>query len=66
MKRAEKIKEFLRMSKEGLVHLLKEKKEKLRELRFDLSSGKVKNVREIRGIKRDIARIATLVKAKSI
>lgn len=36
--------------------------EKLRELRFNLAGGKVKNIREIRQTKRDIARILTLLK----
>ncbi|PJA02555.1 50S ribosomal protein L29, partial [bacterium (Candidatus Gribaldobacteria) CG_4_10_14_0_2_um_filter_36_18] len=36
--------------------------EKLRQLRFDLASGKVKNVREIREIKKDIARMITLIR----
>jgi len=40
---------------------LTENRERLRTLRFDLASGKVKNVREIRKIKKDIARILTLL-----
>ena len=36
--------------------------EKLRQLRFDLSAGKVKNVREIRKFKKEIAQILTLSK----
>jgi len=36
----------------------------LRDLRFALSGGKVKNVREIREVKRDIARISTIIKEK--
>jgi len=42
-----------------LKKLLQDNREKLRELRFNLESGKVKNVREIRKIKKDIARILT-------
>ena len=48
-------------SKSELQKLLEDNQEKLRQLRFDLASGKVKNVREIRKIKRDIARILTIL-----
>jgi ribosomal protein L29 len=34
----------------------------LRQLRFDLVSGKVKNVKEIRETKKDIARILTILR----
>lgn len=47
-----------------LKKLLADNRERLRVLRFDLASGKVKNVREIRKIKKDIARILTLLKEK--
>jgi large subunit ribosomal protein L29 len=55
-----KTSELRQKSKEELQRFLQEKREKLRILRFDLASGKVKNVREIREIKKDIARILTL------
>jgi large subunit ribosomal protein L29 len=58
------IKELRRKTKEGLEREAKEKRERLRSLRFDLAAGKVKNVREIRQIKKDIARILTLIKQK--
>ncbi|MDD2732219.1 MAG: 50S ribosomal protein L29 [Candidatus Pacebacteria bacterium] len=41
------------------------KRERLREMRFDLASGKIKNVREIRKIKKEIARILTEINKKS-
>ena len=47
-----------------LRKLLKEDREKLQQLYFDLASGKVKNVREIRMIKKDIARILTILNKK--
>jgi large subunit ribosomal protein L29 len=50
--------------KEELLKDVKELRGKLRDLNFDLSSGKVKNVREIRNIKKDIARILTIIKEK--
>ena len=53
-------------NKNDLFKLLQENRERLRSLRFDLISGKVKNVREIRRIKKDIARILTILQeAKS-
>lgn len=61
----EKIKEFSRLDVKELLNLLKSKKERLRQLRFDLSAGKVKNVREVREIKKDIARIETVLNLKS-
>ncbi len=54
-----KISEFKQKPKKELQRLLKNNQDKLRQLRFDLASGKVKNVREIRQIKKDIARILT-------
>lgn len=64
MKKSEKIKDFYRMSKPELARVLNEKRERLRELRFNLVAGKVKNVREIRETKKDIARILTLLYQK--
>ena len=62
MKKQEKIKEFKKMGKDQLLKVLADDREKLRQFRFDLSGGKVKNVREIREVKKDIARILTLSK----
>ncbi|MBU4481001.1 50S ribosomal protein L29 [Patescibacteria group bacterium] len=56
--------ELREKSKEELQKLLQENRERLRQLRFDLVSGKVKNVKEIRETKKDIARIQTLLKSK--
>lgn len=60
----EKIREFLRIPQGELQRILREKREKLREFRFNLAGGKVKNVSEIRETKKDIARILTLLKQK--
>ncbi len=57
-----KITELKQKSKEELQKTLEDDREKLRQLRFDLSAGKVKNVREIRNVKKEIARILTLLK----
>jgi len=59
-----KISEIKQKSQNELRRILAEKHEKLRQLRFDLASGKVKNVREIRQIKKDIARIMTILNVK--
>jgi len=61
-----RISEIRQRSKKELQKLLQELREKLRQLRFDLSSGKVKNVREIRIIKKDIARILTILNEQKI
>jgi len=57
-----KIQEIRQKTEDEMKSLLIEKREKLRALRFDLSAGKVKNVREVRGVKKDIAKILTLLK----
>lgn len=59
-----KTQELREKSVSELQKLLKENREKLRQLKFDLALGKVKNVREIRIIKKDIARILTLLREK--
>lgn len=60
-KRTQKISDFSRLNQNQLQARLADKRENLRRLRFDLSSGKVKNVRQIRETKKDIARILTLI-----
>ncbi len=57
-----KIQELKQKSKAEFPKLIQESRERLRQLRFDISAGKVKNVREIRQIKKDIARMLTLSK----
>ena len=57
-----KLAELRRKSKDELKKILQDNREKARQLRFDLSAGKVKNVREIRHIKKEIAQVLTLLK----
>ena len=57
-----KIKEVRQKPSPELQRLLNGKKEKLRDLGFNLASGKLKNVREIREIKKDIARMLTVLR----
>lgn len=59
-----KIQELKQMQEADLKKFLQDSREKLRQLKFDLASGKVKNVREIRQIKKDIARTLTLFSQK--
>lgn len=56
-----KIKELRELNKNELAKLLEEKKVKAVSLRFDISSKQLKNNREYRNIKKDIARALTLL-----
>lgn len=60
-----KTRELRLKQEEELNQLLSESQKKLRELRFNLASGKVKNVRTIRVLKKDMARILTILNEKS-
>jgi len=51
-------------SLEEAKKLLDSKLEIIRKLRFDIASKQVKNIREIRKEKKDVARILTLIKEK--
>lgn len=57
-----KIRELRQKTEKELEQNLITLRDKLRELRFNLAGGKVKNIREIRQTKQDIARILTLIK----
>lgn len=57
-----KITELKQKNKDELQRMLAEERERLRVLRFDLAGGKIKNVREIRKIRKDIARILTVLR----
>jgi ribosomal protein L29 len=59
-----KISELRQKPKAELDKLFLELSEKIGKLNFDLVSGKVKNVREIRETKKDIARIMTIMNVK--
>lgn len=54
--------ELRQKTKTELQRLLQDNRAKLGQLHFDLPAGKVKNVKEIRIIKKDIARILTLLR----
>ncbi|MCD6402446.1 50S ribosomal protein L29 [bacterium] len=57
-----KVESLRKKEKPELQKLLREKREKLQRLRFDLASGNLKNIRAIRQIKKDIARILTILR----
>lgn len=46
-----------------LEKICRESNERLRSLKFDLAAGKVKNVEEVRELRKDVARISTLITA---
>jgi ribosomal protein L29 len=59
-----KIKEIQQLKNKPIAELQKDLvdyREKLRKLKFDLSQGKVKNIREIKDTKKIIARILTII-----
>ena len=61
-----KITDLRKKTKEELQRMLQGDRERLRISRFNLTSGKLKNVKEIRKVKKEIARILTLLKLKSL
>ncbi|MEX2008487.1 MAG: 50S ribosomal protein L29 [Candidatus Spechtbacterales bacterium] len=54
-------KELRQKSDQELSSMLNEKKARSVELSFSVVGGNVKNVREIRSLKKDIARITTIL-----
>ena len=59
-----KFDELRQKTEAELNKLLKDLRETLRQIRFKTASNKLKNVREVRQTKKDIARILTLLKQK--
>lgn len=57
-----KIKELRQKTTKELKELLEEDRHKLGQFRFDLAAKKLKNVREIRNLRREIARILTILR----
>ncbi len=57
-------KEINEKNDSDLHKLLDDNREKLRELRFKDSNKQLKNVREIRGLKKLVARIQTVLNNK--
>ena len=63
-KSAMETKEIQDMKKEELNRNLKELRNKLTKMKFDISAKQVKNHREIRKIKKDIAKVLTVLRKK--
>ncbi len=59
-----KTKELRQKTSQEIELLLKEHREKLRRLRFDLSEKKLKNVKEISSNKKTIARVLTILEQR--
>ena len=59
-----KVKEIRKKTEEECVKLLAEKAKRLSEVRFVSASGKAKNTKEAANLKKDIARIKTILKEK--
>lgn len=55
------IKEIKKMPEKELKRKLNERRDKLREFRFNVESRHLKNVRAIREAKKDIAKILTVL-----
>ncbi len=51
--------EFKDKTEKDLIKLLAEKAEAMKNFRFGIAGSKVRNVREGRGLRKDIARIET-------
>ncbi len=60
------IKEIRQLSETELQKLLVESREKLREMRFKSARRELKNVREVRDIKKTVARTMTLLKGLNV
>ncbi len=56
-----KIKELREKNKEELKKLLIEREETVRRLRFEIASKQIKNVRDLKNNRKDVARILTLI-----
>ena len=59
-----KLTELKQKSKQELQRIFDDDRKILGQLRFGLSAGKVKNVKEVHNLKKEIARILTLIKEK--
>lgn len=54
--------DFKKMNQDELAKALKEKQEKLRDIRFSLSGSRSRKTSETRTLKREIAQIMTALK----
>jgi len=59
-----KIQELRKLEIKDLDQKLVELRNKSRELRFSIANNQLKNVRQLRAVKKDIAQILTVLKEK--
>ncbi|MBU1136882.1 50S ribosomal protein L29 [Patescibacteria group bacterium] len=60
-----KTKELKQKSKSELNNLLKENRGKIGQFKFDLHSKKIKNIKEAKELRKDVARILTILKKEN-
>ena len=58
--------ELRELSGEELVQRLRESKEELFNLRFQMATGQLENNRRLRTVRRDIARIYTIMREREL
>ncbi|HOS87971.1 MAG TPA: 50S ribosomal protein L29 [Candidatus Pacearchaeota archaeon] len=61
-----KSKELTKKTKEELLKELEDLRNKIKEMRFKLASGGLKNVKELKESKKQIARILTILRNNQI
>lgn len=59
------MRELRQKTKEELIEMLRARRMRAEEVRFMLYQKKIKNVKELREVKKDIARILTLLAEKN-
>ena len=59
------IEELKHRPTEELAHLITDSNEKLRALKFDLAAGKVKDITEIKELKKKVARMKTFINERA-
>jgi len=60
-----KAKEFRDMTSQEIKNAIKENRGKLLKIRFDISSRQIKNHREVRTLKKDVARAMAVLAEKT-
>ncbi len=60
-----KAKELIKKEDSELKRILQESKAKLVQLRFEWKNKKLKNTNQVKEVKKDIARILTILKERS-
>ncbi|RKX41809.1 MAG: 50S ribosomal protein L29 [Thermotogae bacterium] len=61
-----KISEIRNYTNEELLNLVEEKKKQLMEMRFQHAMGQIRNTTQLQVVKRDIARIKTILREREL